>query len=89
MLLENTVPNTLSCISYINLLFKNFKYRNSWHTEWQRKGKRGKRENPFPWTLKRLRSEKISLSERELVATAVVKDPLSSHSDEAVQRRAL
>lgn len=73
MLLENTFHYTLSCISSINLFFKNFKYRNSWHTEWWGKGKRDKRENPFPWTLKRLKSEKIWLSEKELVATAVVK----------------
>lgn len=31
MLPENTFLYSLSCISYINLLFRIFKYRNSWH----------------------------------------------------------
>lgn len=71
------------------LALQNFQVQNSWHTVRVagEREKRQERKSIFPGSEKIEKWEKL-MSERELVATAVVKEALSSHSDEAVQRRA-
>lgn len=71
------------------MLFGIFKYRNSWHALRMAEEREQRQERKsISMGSERLRSEKRWLSERELVAIAVVKEAFSSHSGEAAQRGA-